>query len=460
MMTTADFLRPAFLENMMRAHAPERNIRVLAVAPLPLDSSASILTALTSGQTDKAIGHFGLAVTLEADGQPQTQRLVLKVKPPGREISAMLGSLAQACGEPLAAVYPAFSARTGFHHTHHRELAAYQLPAAGLTPTIWGLYADEAQEAYCVLMEYLEDVSLLNSIMAPEAWTDAHIRAALTQLAQWHARHLTSTPRQEFDDQPSAAHMQALTPLWEALLANAAAHHPALYPAARVHLLRTAIAHIPTYWAALEKMPRTLIHNDLNPRNTCFKTGPEGLRLCAYDWELATWHVPQYDVVELLSFVLAEDRYHLRLGYLEHYRQALHALTGRYADAQAFQLGAGYAALDFGLHRLGMYLMAHAVSPYPFLPRVVDSYFDTLAQLQPPVLRAGSEKVARVEAALPADLAFDSSLLDAQQFLSEERRSSAMPEPTSSPEKLGHRWRANWYARLDTNLLPVTTPAS
>ena len=106
MMTTADFLRPDFLEAMMRAHAPERNIRVLAVAPLPLDSSASILATLTAGQTETAIGHFGLAVTLEADGQPQTQRLVLKVKPPGREISAMLGTLAQACGEPAGRGVP------------------------------------------------------------------------------------------------------------------------------------------------------------------------------------------------------------------------------------------------------------------------------------------------------------------------------------------------------------------
>ena len=382
-MTTADFLRPIFLEEIMRTHAPERRIRVLAVAPLALDSSASILTALTAGQTDAAIGHFGLAVTLEADGRVQTQRLVLKVKPPGREISAMLASLAQACGEPLATVYPQFAARTGFHHTHRRELAAYQLPATGLAPTIWGVYADDAQEAYCVLMEYLDEVTLLNSVMEPEKWTDAHIRAALTQLAGWHARHLTHSPPHSFDDQPALAHMRQLAPLWEALVANAATHFPALYPAERQRTLRTAIAQISAYWSLLETMPKTLIHNDLNPRNTFFKTSPDGLRLCAYDWELATWHVPQYDVVELLSFVLDKDRYGLRLGYLEHYRRALHGLTGHYADAAAFRAGAGYAALDFGLHRLGMYLMAHSVSPYPFLPRVVDSYFDTLAQLRP-----------------------------------------------------------------------------
>jgi aminoglycoside phosphotransferase (APT) family kinase protein len=176
--------------------------------------------------------------------------------------------------------------------------------------------------------------------------------------------------------------MQQLTPLWEALLTNAS-RSAGLYSASRVQELRQAIDQIPTYWAALDAMPKTLIHNDFNPRNTCFKTVGGELQLCAYDWELATYHVPQYDVVEFLSFVLDEERYALRLGYLEHYRQALHTLTGSYADADEFRTGAGYAALDFGLHRLGMYMMAHTVSPYPFLPRVVNSYFDTLAQLQP-----------------------------------------------------------------------------
>ncbi|MBC8083330.1 MAG: phosphotransferase, partial [Hymenobacter sp.] len=172
-------------------------------------------------------------------------------------------------------------------------------------------------------------------------------------------------------------------PLWNALLTNAATHCPALYGPGRVGLLRTAIRQIPAYWGWLENRPKTLIHNDLNPRNTCFKRQDDTLRLCAYDWELATCHVPVYDVVELLCFVLTERYYHLRPMYLEYYRQTLHRLTGRYADAKAFRQEAGYAALDFGLHRLGLYLMAHTVSPYPFLPRVVDSYFNTLAQLRP-----------------------------------------------------------------------------
>lgn len=386
-MEISDYLRPAFIEQLVQAHRPGHQVRVRSVVPVPLDSSASILVTLTAGLTRQAIGHFGLDVGLEIDGVAQVQRLVLKVKPHGREISAVLASLAQACGGPLAAVYPAYAALTGFEHTHRREVDVYRQHPSGLTPKIWGLHANDAAEEYCVLMEYLKDVTLLNSVLAPEAWTDAHIRAALEQLAAWHARHLVAQgqgpePVGLWSDLPTPAYMQQLGPLWEALLTNAS-RFPALYPAHRVQQLRHAIGQIPTYWAVLDRQPKTLVHNDFNPRNTCFKTVAGQLQLCAYDWELATYHVPQYDVVEFLSFVLDEDRYALRLGYLEHYRRALHGCTGRYADADEFRTVAGYAALDFGLHRLGLYLMAHAVSPYPFLPRVVHSYFDTLAQLRP-----------------------------------------------------------------------------
>lgn len=389
MPSPAYYCSRAFVEGLMRAHAPQRQLRVLAVQPLDVDSSASILAVLTAGQTTRPVGHFGLQVTFEADGEPaRTERMVLKLKPPGTEVSAMLAGLAQACGGPLADTYPAYATRSGFHHTHHRELDLYAHHyAPELMPRIWGLHHDDEAGVYAILMEYLEDVELLNSVMSPQAWTDEHLRAALEQMAAWHAQHLlpaAAPALPAWSDLPAEPYMRQLSPLWEALLANAAQHHPALYSPERAQMLREAIARIPAYWQELAAAPRTLVHNDLNPRNTCFRRRPDGtLQLCAYDWELATYHVPQYDMVELLSFVLDADRYHLRPQYLEYYRQQLHARTGQFADAYAFRRVAGLAALDFGLHRLGMYLMAHTVGPYPYLPRVADSFFDTVALLQP-----------------------------------------------------------------------------
>lgn len=380
-MNAPDFLTPDFLESLLREGAPGRSVRVRSVEFLPLDSSASILVTLTTGRTERPIGHFGLSVTFDLDGQTRTERLVLKLKPPGPEISAMLASLADACGGRLAEVYPTVASETGFNETHHREGEVYRRYACDLMPRIWGLRTDDARACYAVLMAYLgEEVELLNSVMTPDAWTDAHLRAALEQLADWHARHLTDAPP-DWPDRPSRGYHARLSPLWAALLDHVGTCFPDLYPPERTRRMRVGLDRMPTDWDWLETRPKTLIHNDLNPRNTCFRREAGTLRLCAYDWELARYHVPVYDVIELLSFVLTPDRYAARAGYLDHYRRALHARTGRYADADAFRREALIAAYDFGLHRLGMYLMAHSLSPYPFLPRVVASYFATLDAL-------------------------------------------------------------------------------
>lgn len=376
-----EHLTPAFLEKLLRTQAANRAVRVLDATPFALDNSASILVTLTAGRSARPIGHFGLNLTLDLNGRRETHRVVLKLKPHGREISAMLAELARACGGELAAVYPRFADHTGFGQTHRREGEVYEQHPDPIQPRLWGALADDATETYAVLMKYLDpgEVTLLNSVNDPDAWTDAHLRAALEGLAAWHARHLTDAPP-PWPDQPSAAYMTRLQPLWGALLANAAARFPDLCTPERTALLRRAIGEIPDRWAWLETRPRTLIHNDFNPRNLCFRRG-EPLRVCAYDWELATHHVPVYDAVELLAFVLTPGRNARRGEFLEHYRQALHARTGRHSDREAFRRETRAAALDFGLHRLGMYLMAHSVGPYPFLPRVVESYFDGLNEL-------------------------------------------------------------------------------
>ncbi|WP_187261153.1 aminoglycoside phosphotransferase family protein [Pontibacter beigongshangensis] len=374
-----------FIQQLMREHAPAQNITVHKVTPIPVDNSASILVVLTAGSTDKFMGHFGLEVTYEANGIAEKRRMVLKAKPHGDEIVTMLNTLAQLCGGELAAVYPQYKALTGFQHTHMRELEVYGKLPNHLSPEIYGLRAEPEHGVYLILMEYLEEVELLNAVMQPQKWTDAHIRTALKQIALWHAAHLERQlplDKTHWTDVPSKAYMLQLEPLWQALLQNAADKFPDLYTPARVALLQHAIDNLPAYWQELEQMPKTFIHNDLNPRNTCFRRYGSEFEFCVYDWELSTWHVPQYDVVELLSFVLDAEKYDLREEYLEFYRQELHHLTGQFEDKALFAKGFYLAAYDFGLHRLGMYMMAHSVSPYPFLPRVANSFFNTLEQAQ------------------------------------------------------------------------------
>ena len=274
-------MTPEFLQTLLRQHAPAQAAQVRAVRPRPLDSSTSILSNLTAGRTAQPIGLFGLAVELREAGQPwRTERMVLKVKPHGHAICQMITGLAQACGGAVAEVYPAFERRTGFADTHRRELAVYAPAPAGAAPTpllprVWATHADAATDTYLVVLEDLSERELLNSALTPERWTDAHLRAALGQLAGWHARHLTG-PAGAPAPEAGPASWPQLAPLWEALLDHAGRQFPGLYPAARRQFLRRAIQEIPGNWATLSELPKTLIHNDLNPRNICFRPGPDG----------------------------------------------------------------------------------------------------------------------------------------------------------------------------------------
>lgn len=377
------FFNTSFVEKLMRSYSNDHTIQVHKVDRLPVDNSASILVALTSGQTERVIGHFGLRVTYSESGNLISKNMVMKVKPKGDEITSMLTTLAQACGSPLASVYPEYKTATGFHFTHVREQELYKKLPATITPTIFGVETDFLTDHYIILMEYLQDVTLFNAVMSPELFTDEHIKIALRQMAEWHAKHYDNAlPIQTnyWDDRPTLSSMQKLIPVWEALLKNAANNFPDLYTTERVGYLQKAIEQIPNYWKVLERLPKTLIHNDFNPRNICFKSSGNQLSLCVYDWELSTFHIPQYDIIEFLCFVLDKDRYHLRPYYLEYYRKALQKFIPSFSDAEKFSDEAELAALDFGLHRLGMYMMAHTVSPYPFLPRIINSYFNLIEQ--------------------------------------------------------------------------------
>jgi aminoglycoside phosphotransferase (APT) family kinase protein len=134
---------------------------------------------------------------------------------------------------------------------------------------------------------------------------------------------------------------------------------------------------IPRWWPELEAMPRTLIHNDFNPRNICLRMDPcgdDGLRLVAYDWELATIRVPQRDLAELLCFTLQTPIDPATVDRLvELHRRSLESESGRALHPAAWRRGYALSLRDFMVTRATLYLMAHTFRDYRFLCRVLET---------------------------------------------------------------------------------------
>lgn len=371
-------LNQGFFTERMRLKSQDPSLTVTACVPLKRhEKGSSIITEMTARKVSKLVGHFPYKLTThsEQDGEHSFEVMV-KVKPLGSEVSMMINSMASMCGPKLAHTYAKFQSRTGFNATHIRELGVYNIDHDAFKtylPKIHGLYENPEREAYVIIMERLEHMVLMDSSDDTSGWGHEHILAAIEGAAALHAVFYDQADALKalpWIGQPhDLGSMAEMRPLWDALGVHAAEEFPEWVNQRDLGLVRELVRDIPVWWAELEAMPRTLIHNDFNPRNICLR---QDLTLCAYDWELATINLPQHDVAELLCFVLTPSTTEQELHtYIHHHRSALERHIGQAIDPETWERGFLLALYDLCVNRAGLYVMAHTFRHYSFMERVV-----------------------------------------------------------------------------------------
>ena len=194
---------------------------------------------------------------------------------------------------------------------------------------VYQTFRDDGREAYVLVLERLTDVTLMDTADDVAGWGAAHVTAALRGVAEvhaiWYRREDELRQLPWLGTPPTAASMTSMRELWEELSLHAFEEFPewisAVGPPCRS---RTSSARIPDWWSEIESLPRTLVHNDFNPRNIALRGRNGSSQLCAYDWELATLHLPQHDLAELLCFVLTPECGRDEVDhYVEVHRRAL-----------------------------------------------------------------------------------------------------------------------------------------
>jgi NADP-dependent 3-hydroxy-3-methylglutaryl-CoA reductase len=381
-------LDAGFFEPMLRRSLDDAALTVTAVEPVATELGSSIITELTARKVNKLLGLIPLRLRYRSgDSEPSAVEVIAKVKPLDDEVALMAGSMATMCGGQLAAHYNRFRRRAGFAGCHTRELGIYQQTDPRFlrhAPRIYGTFADETREAWIVVMERLGDVVLKDTADDVSEWSSEPIAAALRGIAEVHAVWLGR--EQELRAQSwlgpvlGSGDLVEMVPLWEALAAHAANEFPEIVDGATLERW-LALVHSVAEWAPeLERMPRTLIHNDFNPRNLCLRPTDRGLSLCAYDWELATLQVPQHDLAELLCFVLSPDVCKAEVDqYVELHRRALQEASGVTLDAAEWRRGYALSLRDLAVNRFAQYLMGHTFRHYGFVERAVKTLWHLLS---------------------------------------------------------------------------------
>jgi NADP-dependent 3-hydroxy-3-methylglutaryl-CoA reductase len=371
-------LTPGFFEAGLRESLNDPALEVRAVVAGERPGGESILTELAGRRVRKLVGL--LPYRLEVTGREGDRAIdvVVKSKPLDEEILLVSTTMAQMAGPPVATAWGRHRDVSPFAGCHVRELILYQQGDSRFTrhaPRALCTFRDDRREAYVLVLERIADPILLDATDDPGAWKEDLVDAALRGIADVHAiwlgreRELAAQPW--LGTPPSAARMAGAGELWSALLDHAVDEFPDLVSPGLAEIHREQIERLGAWWPRLERMPRTLIHHDFNPRNIAIRRDSGGQpRLCAYDWELATLHVPQRDLAELLTFTLDEDADPRRVDHhVEVHRRALQAASGRALDPVAWREGYALSLADLMVGRMAMYLLGHTYHHLGFLER-------------------------------------------------------------------------------------------
>ena len=325
-------LVPEFFNRGFRRVLGDTELEVTSVGASEIEMGSSIITELTARQMEKKLGlEPRLIKYKKSDGSEHETKVVIKFKPTDREVIHVANTVAQMCGGQLAAYHDKFKEKLGFKDCHVRELGIYALPDPRIQryiPQIYDCYKNLDREAFVVVMEDLSDLEMMNTADNVSGWKREHIEATIDGVAELHSIGLGRAEEMQLlpwlGEVMTSETMAELVPLWRALVDHAAEEFAEWFEWDDKTRVMTRIHEISEWWPVYESLPRTLIHNDFNPRNIGFRRDDEGLRLCAYDWELATIQVPQRDLVEFLSFMELE-RYSDDdlMGFIERHRARL-----------------------------------------------------------------------------------------------------------------------------------------
>ncbi len=383
----AEDLNAEFMTTGLQKYFSDQSLVVERVEPITsFKMGSSIITELTARKLDKFVGLLPLSLGYHSENnQPEQASLnvVVKVKPLDKEVILMANSMAGMCATGLREVHNRWKDKTGAAECHLRELAIYNQTDPRLVrhiPTIYHTWQDPEREAYVIVMEQLDDVLLMDTADDVSGWDSAHIDAALEGIAKVHSIWYGHTEELESEpwigSVPTTASMVEMSDLWEQLGFHAAQEFPEWIIGRDVEWHRRLVRRLDKWWHEIDSMPKTLIHNDFNPRNICLRKSDDpqdshGYCLCAYDWELATIHLPQHDLAELLSFVLTADTPKSVVDqHVEVHRRALEKASGRAIDAGQWRRGFNLSLCDLAVNRFMFYLMAHTFRHYPFMQRI------------------------------------------------------------------------------------------
>jgi thioester reductase-like protein len=356
----------------------EPSLRVKSCALTPVGGDDSIVSELASWREGATVGLFRGSLQLSSG---RTERVIVKVKPSDQRVLEIVETVAALASPALGRAYTRFRDHIGFTRSHVRELALYRDTDPRIrrhSPAPLALSPENECARWMLVLEEIPASALFHAGELDAPWSTVQLRAAIDGAAEihavWYGCEAVLSTQAWLAPVRDAERLTEMAPLWSALAEHAVEHSPAWQNPAVARLHHRLVANVARWSRPLTELPRTLIHNDFNPRNIAMPGGAKPV-LCAFDWELATIGLPQRDIAELLCWTLAPSVTKAELAvWIERSRAQLSVAIGTDIPASDWELGFRAALCELLVDRLAMYAMVDRFRPQRYLSRVVRTW--------------------------------------------------------------------------------------
>lgn len=341
-----------------------------------------IITQLTSRVSKKVLG-FTRADLVDVSGK--SHPVLLKSKALGNEVLDGLYFMASNVNVDLADTLLRFQNELEYGQSHLVEIDVYESLRAinyPFMPNYYGAKVDVNREIYILFLEALnpQNLTIFNAENQPSVWNLAILKEVISAIHVVHYSFADNKNKQrlksikQFD-------ISKLTELYSKFVKVNRKDYDYWNLDGRFEQMNTIIDSINSK-KRLPKGNNTLIHNDFNPRNVGIR---ESGKPVIYDWELATYGIPQRDIFEFLAFALTPkvDDAILQEVLTFHYNLVKELNTPAYSWEQ-YLFDLKLAGEDFLVSRVNFYLAGSTLVNYPFIERVFNTSFYILDRIAKP----------------------------------------------------------------------------
>lgn len=357
-----------------------KNQKVRSLNTLDLLDNEGLVSHLTSQSEEGVTGIFKyqLLIENELEKEPIKTDAILKLKASHKEAIRAASMVIKLSGEDvLPGYFETYHPIFGFDDCDQREMAFYEKVAPEIQqfcPKLLGVKQDGPRQIFALLLEDLTPFIYPKSSNKASVWDTSKIQIALRDLAKMHSVYWNDYEaipkemkvvsfRERFDS-------SATILLKEALRFNAQ-NHPTLISKGLFVKLDAFLDNFEEHINTMDGYHKTLIHNDSNARNIGVRETENGQKMVFFDWELAAYHNPQRDLIELLSSLLPADASKADFtAWVYYYLQVLSEETKTDLNREQFFKVLEINAYECALIRLNLYLLVHNIMKLDYIDQL------------------------------------------------------------------------------------------